>query len=81
MSRRSNSSLIFEPINSSDPCTTVVQSNLNIKKDTTLKCDLDVKKCLNVKNVVYCEENIDETGQNISSDISLTWVNTNGDGY
>ena len=81
MSRRSKSSIIFEPVNSSDPCTTVVQSNLNVKKDATLKCDLDVKKCLNVKNVVYCEENIDESCQNISSDISLTWVNTNGDGY
>ena len=81
MSRRSKSSIIFEPVNSTDPCKTVVQSNLNVKKDATLKCDLDVKKCLNVKNVVYCEENIDETCQNISSDISLTWVNTNGEGY
>ena len=81
MSKRSKSSIIFEPVNSSDPCKTIVQSNLNIKKDATLKCDLDVKKCLNVKNVVYCEENIDETCQNISSDISLTWVNTNGEGY
>ena len=80
MSRRSKSSIIFEPVNSTDPCKTIVQSNLNVKKDATLKCDLDVKKCLNVKNVIYCEENIDETYQNISSDISLTWVNTNGEG-
>ena len=81
MSRRSKSSIIFEPVNSTDPCKTVVQSNLNVKKDATLKCDLDVKKCLNVKNVVYCEENIDDLYQNISSDISLSWVNiNNGEG-
>jgi hypothetical protein len=81
MLSRSIPSITFEPVNSIDPCKTIVQSNLNVKKDATLKCDLDVKKCLNVKNVVYCEEIIDETCQNISSDISLTWVNTNGEGY
>ena len=81
MSRRSKSSIIFEPVNSTDPCKTIVQSNLNVKKDATLKCDLDVKKCLNVKNVVYCEENVDKYQQDLSSDISLTWVNTNGQGF
>ena len=67
-------SISFKPDGKNKPCTTVINSNL------VAKCDIKVNKCLNVKNIVYTTETINETGQTVSGEKSLTWVNTCGTG-
>jgi hypothetical protein len=67
-------SISFKPAGKNKPCTTVINSNL------VAKCDIKVNKCLNVKNIVYTTETINETGQTVSGEKSLTWINTCGTG-
>ena len=73
-------SISFKPSGQDKPCTTVINSDLKVKKNIIADCDLDVKKCLNVKNIVYDTETIDETGQTVSGEKSISWINTNGTG-
>ena len=67
-------SISFKPTGKNKPCTTVINGNL------VAKCDIKVNKCLNVKNIVYTTETINETGQTVSGEKSLTWINTCGTG-
>ena len=73
-------SISFKPVGQNKPCTTVINGDLKVKKNTVAQCDITVKKCLNVKNIVYDTETIDETGQTISGEKSISWINTNGTG-
>jgi len=75
------SSISFKPAGKNKPCTTVINGDLKVKKNIVAQCDLTVKKCLNVKNIVYSNtETITETGQTVSGVKSLSWINTNGQG-
>ena len=75
------SSISFKPAGKNKPCTTVINGGLKVKKNIVAQCDLTVKKCLNVKNIVYSNtETITETGQTVSGVKSLSWINTNGTG-
>jgi len=57
------SSITFKPAGKNKPCTTVINGGLKVKKNIVAECDLTVKKCLNVKNIVYSNtETITETG-------------------
>ena len=74
-------SISFKPVGKNKPCTTVINGGLKVKKNIVAECDLTVKKCLNVKNIVYSNtETITETGQTVSGVKSLSWINTNGQG-
>jgi len=74
-------SISFKPAGKNKPCTTVINGGLKVKKNIDAQCDLTVKKCLNVKNIVYSNtETITETGQTVSGVKSLSWINTNGQG-
>ena len=79
-------SITFKPAGKNKPCTTIIEGNLNVKKNIIANCNLKVKKdltvnkCLNVKNIVYTTETINETGKTVSGEKSLTWVNTCGTG-
>jgi len=58
-------SISFKPAGKNKPCTTVINGGLKVKKNIVAQCDLTVKKCLNVKNIVYSNtETITESGQN-----------------
>ena len=74
-------SISFKPVGKNKPCTTVINGGLKVKKNIVAECDLTVKKCLNVKNIVYSNtETITESGQTVSGVKSLSWINTNGQG-
>ena len=74
-------SISFKPVGKNKPCTTVINGGLKVKKNIVAECDLTVKKCLNVKNIVYSNtETITESGQTVSGVKSLSWINTNGTG-
>ena len=74
-------SISFKPAGKNKPCTTVINGGLKVKKNIVAQCDLTVKKCLNVKNIVYSNtETITESGQTVSGVKSLSWINTNGTG-
>jgi hypothetical protein len=79
-------SITFKPAGKNKPCTTIIEGNLNVKKNIIANCNLKVKKdltvnkCLNVKNIVYTTETINETGKTVSGEKSLTWINTCGTG-
>ena len=74
-------SISFKPAGKNKPCTTVINGGLKVKKNIDAQCDLTVKKCLNVKNIVYSNtETITESGQTVSGVKSLSWINTNGQG-
>ena len=74
-------SISFKPAGKNKPCTTVINGGLKVKKNIDAECDITVKKCLNVKNIVYSNtETITETGQTVSGVKSLSWINTNGQG-
>ena len=74
-------SISFKPVGKNKPCKTVINGGLKVKKNIDAQCDLTVKKCLNVKNIVYSNtESITESGQTVSGVKSLSWINTNGTG-
>ena len=71
----------FKPVGNNKPCKTIINGGLKVKKNIVAECDLTVKKCLNVKNIVYSnKETITESGQTVSGVKSLSWINTNGTG-
>ena len=74
-------SISFKPVGNNKPCKTIINGGLKVKKNIDAQCDLTVKKCLNVKNIVYSnKETITESGQTVSGVKSLSWINTNGTG-
>ena len=74
-------SISFKPVSKNKPCKTIINGGLKVKKNIVAECDLKVKKCLNVKNIVYSNtETITESGQTVSGVKSLSWINTNGTG-
>ena len=75
-------SISFKPTNNTNkPCTTIINGGLNVKKDIIANCDLDVKKCLGIKNINYTNtEIINSTNEIISNTKSISYINTNGTG-
>ena len=80
MSNRKPKSIILKPAGKGKPCDVVINGDLIVKKDVVAQCDVTVKKCLKVKNIVYNSETIDESGETLSNDKTLSWINTNGNG-
>ena len=80
MSNRKPKSISLKPAGKGKPCDVVINGDLIVKKDVVAQCDVTVKKCLKVKNIVYNSETIDESGETLSNDKTLSWINTNGNG-
>jgi hypothetical protein len=80
MSNKKPKSISLKPAGKGKPCDVVINGDLIVKKDVVAQCDVTVKKCLKVKNIVYNSETIDESGETLSNDKTLSWINTNGNG-
>jgi len=80
MSNRKPKSISFKPVDKGKPCDVIINGDLEVKKNVFAQCDVTVKKCLKVKNIVYNSETIDESGETLSNDKTLSWINTAGTG-
>ena len=80
MSNRKPKSISLKPAGKGKPCDVIINSDLEVKKNVVAQCDVTVKKCLKVKNIVYNSETIDESGETLSNDKTLSWINTAGTG-
>ena len=80
MSNKKPKSISLKPAGKGKPCDVIINGDLEVKKDVVAECDVTVKKCLKVKNIVYNSETIDESGETLSNDKTLSWINTAGTG-
>jgi len=73
-------SISLTPAGENQPCTVIINGKLIVKDDSTFNKNVTVKKNLTVNNIIYESETLDQSGETASSEISLTWVNTDGYG-
>ena len=73
-------SISLTPAGEDQPCTVIINGKLIVKDDSTFNKNITVKKNLTINNIIYNSEIIDETGQIISNEKSLSFINTGGFG-
>jgi hypothetical protein len=73
-------SISFKSAGDGVPCTTVINGKLVVKGDAVFNKNVTTKKDLNVNNVLFNYETIDESGQEVSPTKSISFINTNGVG-
>ena len=73
-------SISFKSAGNGVPCTTVINGKLVVKGDAVFNKNVTTKKDLNVNNLIFSTETIDESGQEVSPTKSISWINTNGVG-
>ena len=73
-------SISFKSAGDGVPCTTVINGKLVVKGDAVFRNNVTTKKDLNVNNLIFSTETIDESGQEVSPTKSISFINTNGVG-
>jgi len=73
-------SISFKSAGYSVPCTTVINGKLVVKGNAVFNKNVTTKKNLNVNNLIFNTEIIDESGEEVSPTKSISWINTNGVG-
>jgi hypothetical protein len=73
-------SISLTPAGENEPCNVVINGKLEVNKSATFNKNVTVKKNLTVNNIIYESETLDQSGETASSEIPLTWVNTDGYG-
>ena len=73
-------SISFKSAGDGVPCTTVINGKLLVKGNAVFRNNVSTKKDLNVNNLIFSTETIDESGQEVSPTKSISFINTNGVG-
>ena len=73
-------SISLTPAGENEPCNVIINGKLEVNKSATFDKNVTVKKNLTVNNIIYESETLDQSGETASSEIPLTWVNTDGYG-
>lgn len=73
-------SISFKSAGDGVPCTTVINGKLVVKGNAVFNENVTTKKDLNVNNVLFNYETIDESGEEVSPTKSISFINTNGIG-
>jgi hypothetical protein len=73
-------SISLTPAGENEPCNVIINGKLEVNKSATFDKNVTVKKNLTINNIIYESETLDQSGETASSEIPLTWVNTDGYG-